>query len=148
MKLSTKGRYGVRLMIDLAFHYGEGPSLLKEIAKRQAISEKYLWHLINSLKVVGLVAATRGARGGYILAKPPSKITMKEILQASEGAMCLVDCVEKPSLCKFAPICAARDLWSEIAGNIDHILTSTTLADMVARQEAKQEKNISDNYMI
>jgi Rrf2 family cysteine metabolism transcriptional repressor len=148
MKLSTKGRYGVRLMIDLASHYGEGPVLLREIAKRQAISEKYLWHLINSLKATGLITATRGVNGGYTLARPPSKITMKEILQASEGAMCLVDCVEKPSVCKFVPVCAARDLWSELAGSIDRILTATTLADMAERQKTKKEKLTSDNYSI
>ncbi len=148
MKLSTKGRYGVRLMIDLASHYGEGPVLLKNIARRQAISEKYLWHLINSLKAVGLVTATRGVHGGYTLAKPPAEITMKEILQASEGSMCLVDCVEKPSVCKFVPVCTARDMWSEIAGSIDRVLTSTTLADMVERQKAKKEKLTPDNYMI
>jgi len=72
MKMSTKGRYGVRLMLDLALHNGEGPVLLKDIARRQGISEKYLWNLINPLKTVGLVQSIRGARGGYKLAKKPS----------------------------------------------------------------------------
>ena len=148
MKLSTKGRYGVRLMIDLASHFGEGPVLLREISQREQISEKYLWHLISSLKAAGLVTATRGVNGGYTLARTPSEITMKEILQASEGSLCLVDCVENPSTCKRVPVCAAHDLWSEIAGGINRTLTSTTLADMVERQKAKKEKLTSDNYAI
>jgi Rrf2 family protein len=148
MKLSTKGRYGVRLMIDLASHYGEVPVLLREISGREEISEKYLWHLINPLKTAGLVTATRGAHGGYILAKPPSRITLKEILQVLEGPMCLVDCVEKPSTCSRVPVCSARDMWSEIADGIDLILTTTTLADMAERQKTKREKRASDNYMI
>ena len=148
MKLSTKGRYGVRLMIDLASHYGEGSVLLREISKREEISEKYLWQLINPLKAAGLVTATRGAHGGYVLAKPPSKITLKEILQVLEGPMCLVDCVEKPSSCRRVPMCPARDIWSEVAEGIGRILTTTTLADMAERQRTKREKSTSNNYII
>ena len=148
MKLSTKGRYGVRLMVDLALHYGEGPVLLREIAQRQEISEKYLWHLINPLKGAGLITATRGMKGGYVLAKSPADITMKVILQASEGSLCLVDCVETPSTCVRSPICAARDMWSEISESINKVLMSTTLADMVERQKAKKETIAYDNYSI
>lgn len=147
MKLSTKGRYGVRLMMDLAAHSGRGPVLLREISKRQEISEKYLWSLIHSLKAVGLVSATRGVHGGYKLTKSPAEITIKEILQASEGPMCLVDCVEKPESCNRVSFCAARDLWGEIAGDIDRILKTTTLSDMVARQNTKKE-DLGGDYMI
>ena len=98
MKLSTKGRYGVRLMFDLALHYGEGTVSLKDVAKRQGISEKYLWHLIPPLKNAGLINSTRGSQGGYVLAKPPHLISLKEILLVLEGSMCLVDCTEQPSL--------------------------------------------------
>jgi len=85
MKLSTKGRYGVRLMLDLAAHYGERPVLLKEISQREDISEKYLWHLITPLKSAGLIHATRGAHGGYELAKAPSEITVKDVFEVVEG---------------------------------------------------------------
>lgn len=125
-------------MMDLAAHSGQGPVLLREISRRQEISEKYLWTLIHSLKTKGLVSATRGVHGGYKLAKPPTEITIKEILQASEGSMCLVDCVENPAACNRVSFCAARDLWGEIAGDINRILTTTTLSDMVARQNTKQ----------
>jgi len=148
MKLSTKGRYGVRLMIDLAIHYGEGPVLLREIAKREEISEKYLSNLVNPLKAMGLVEATRGVHGGYVLGKEPSEITMKEIVEALEGSLCLVDCVEKSAACDRAAFCVARDLWNEAAQGIGRILGKYTLADMVVRQKAKRENVTTDNYTI
>lgn len=146
MKLSTKGRYGVRLMIDLAGHYGEGPVLLREIARRQEISEKYLSNLINPLKAAGLVEATRGVNGGYVLGKPPAEISMHEIVQVLEGSLSLVDCVEKPALCSRASHCASYDLWREAAQSLAQVLGKYTLADMLARQEAKGEN--PDNYVI
>ena len=148
MKLSTKGRYGVRLMLDLAAHYGEGPVLLREIATRQEISEKYLSNLITPLKSTGLVEATRGVNGGYVLGKPPTEISMKEIVQALEGPLGLVDCVEKPALCKRAAHCISHDLWREAAEGMAQVLGKYTLADMLARQETKQEKLTPDNYII
>ncbi len=148
MKLSTKGRYGVRLMIDLAAHHGEGPVLLRDIAKRQAISEKYLSNLINPLKATGLLEATRGVHGGYVLGKAPADITMKEIVQAVEGPVCLVDCVGKPASCNRMPLCAAHELWSEAAEGMAEVLGKYTLADMVERQKSKRENATPDNYMI
>jgi Rrf2 family protein len=148
MKMSTKGRYGVRMMIDLASHYGEGPVLLREIAKRQEISEKYLSNLINPLKATGLIAATRGVHGGYALGKAPAEITVRDIVQAVEGPMCLVDCVEKPAACSRAPLCIAHDLWLETAEAMGRVLGKYTLADMVERQKTKRETAAHDNYMI
>ncbi|PIV05715.1 MAG: AsnC family transcriptional regulator [Syntrophobacterales bacterium CG_4_8_14_3_um_filter_58_8] len=148
MKLSTKGRYGVRMMIDLAAHYGEGPVLLREVAKRQEISEKYLSNLINPLKATGLVEATRGVHGGYVLGKAPTEITMKEIIEVLEGPLCLVDCVEKPAVCNRTPFCIASDLWSEAAEGMSKVLGKYTLADMVIRQKAKRDNLTHDNYMI
>lgn len=148
MKLSTKGRYGVRMMIDLAAHYGEGPVLLREVAKRQEISEKYLSNLVNPLKAMGLVEATRGVHGGYVLGKAPARITMKEIIEVLEGPLCLVDCVEKPVVCNRASFCISRDLWSEASEGMARVLEKYTLADMVERQKAKRDKMTHDNYMI
>ena len=148
MKLSTKGRYGVRLMIDLAAHYGEGPILLREIAKREEISEKYLSNLVNPLKASGLVEATRGVHGGYVLAKPPDEITMQEIVGVLEGPLGLVDCVEKPIICSRTSLCSAHDLWKEMAEGMAQALRKYTLADMIARQKAKQDSLTHDNYMI
>lgn len=139
MKLSTKGRYGVRLMFDLALHHGEGPVTLKDVAKRQGISEKYLWHLIPPLKNAGLITATRGAHGGYVLAKPPHLITLKETLQVVEGSMCLVDCTDQPSLCQRSGSCVAREVWAEVTDRMLQALASFTLEDMVEKQKVKQE---------
>ena len=148
MKLSTKGRYGVRLMIDLAIHYGEGPVLLREIAKREEISEKYLSNLVNPLKSRGLVEATRGVHGGYVLGRSPAEITLNEIIEVLEGPLCLVDCVEKPAVCNRGSVCVTRDLWSEVAQGISQILGKYTLADMAALQKAKRENLAHDNYSI
>ena len=131
MKLSTRGRYGVRLMLDLALHQGRGPVLLREIAKRQEISEKYLWQLINPLKAAGMINSLRGARGGYLLAKKPSEINLKQILAVLEGSLCLVDCVENPSNCERAPACITRDVWTEASKGILDVLESMTLEKMV-----------------
>ena len=147
MKLSTKGRYGVRLMLDLASHFGEGPVILKQISQREEISEKYLWQLINPLKSVGLVRATRGAHGGYVLAKTPSEITVKDILQVVEGSLCIVECVEKPSTCSRSTFCVARDLWGEASKTLSEKLEETTLADLVERKKIKQQKQ-GVNYEI
>ena len=137
MKLSTRGRYGVRLMIELALHHGAGPVLLKEIAERQGISEKYLWHLINPLKTTGLVNSIRGAHGGYVLGKAPEAITLKEILQVLEGSLCLVDCVDNPSLCERSSSCVSRDVWGEASKNLRQTMADTTLAAMAERQKEK-----------
>jgi Rrf2 family protein len=137
MKLSTRGRYGVRLMLELALHYGEGPILLKDIAERQGISEKYLWQLINPLKTTGLVNSQRGAHGGYVLGKAPEAISLKAILQILEGPLCLVDCVDNPSLCERSLSCISRDIWGEASKNMQQTLEDTTLAAMVERQKEK-----------
>ena len=137
MKLSTRGRYGVRLMLELALHYGEGPVLLKDIAERQGISEKYLWQLINPLKTTGLVNSLRGAHGGYVLGKAPEAISLKAILQILEGSLCLVDCVDNPALCERSLLCISRDIWGEASKNMQQTLEDTTLAAMVERQKEK-----------
>ena len=137
MKLSTRGRYGVRLMLDLALHYGEGPILLRDIAERQEISEKYLWQLINPLKTTGLVNSLRGAHGGYVLGKAPEAISIKAILQVLEGSLCLVDCVDNPALCERSLSCISRDIWGEASKNMQQTLEDTTLAAMVERQKDK-----------
>jgi Rrf2 family protein len=137
MKLSTRGRYGVRMMMDLALRHGEGPILLKDIAQRQEISEKYLWQLINPLKRAGLVNSLRGAHGGYILGKAPEAISLKEILQVLEGPLCLVDCVDNPSLCDRASSCISRDIWGEASKKMVQALEEATLAVMVEKQKKK-----------
>jgi Rrf2 family protein len=139
VKLSTKGRYGVRLMFDLALHYGEGAVSLKDVAKRQEISEKYLWHLIPPLKNAGLINSIRGSHGGYVLAKPPRLISVKEILQILEGSMCLVECTDQPSLCKRSTNCVAREVWAEVTDRMLEALESFTLEGMIEKEKRKRE---------
>lgn len=140
MKLSTKGRYSIRFMLDLAAHYGKGPVLLRKVSEREDISEKYLWHLVNPLKAVGLIRATRGAKGGFELTKPPAAITVKDIFEVVEGPVCLVDCINEPATCKRSSFCIARDLWQEASMALADTLAKTTLAMLLQRQKDKQER--------
>jgi len=141
MRLSTKGRYGVRLMLELALHYGKGAVLLKTIAEMQQVSEKYLWHLIVPLRAAGLISTKRGVHGGYTLAKPPSQITLKEIVEILEGPMSLVECVKFPSVCERSTFCAARDVWVKLSEKLMETLGSITLEELAN----SQRKKLSDN---
>lgn len=126
-------------MIDLALNGAKGPVLLKDIARRQEISEKYLGHLVPLLKNAGLINATRGAKGGFTLAVPAKQITLKDIIAAVEGPICLVGCLEDPGACRKVATCAARDFWGEATQAILKVLESFTLETMAERQQAKQE---------
>lgn len=138
MKLSTRGRYGVRLMLELAIHYKDGPILLKDISKNQEVSLKYLGQLIMPLKIAGLVKSARGAHGGYFLSMPPGKIKLGEIVNALEGKLCIVECIDSPEICDRSGKCAARDVWSELNHRMIDILNSYTLQDMVIAQTQKE----------
>jgi len=139
MRLTTKGRYGLRLMLDLAMNFGKQPVLLKDIAKRQDISEKYLWQLVSILKSAKLINSVRGAHGGYKLIKNPREITLKEIISTLEGSMCLVDCVENSAACKRSAACSARDIWVLLSGKIIDTLKSFTLEELVNNQKKKNK---------
>ncbi len=138
MRLSTKGRYGARAMLDLALNFGKEPVLLKDIARRQEVSEKYLEHSISALRKAGLVRSIRGARGGYILAKSPSEIRLSKIMEVLEGSMAPVDCVDDPQVCHRVNLCVTRDIWAKMKEAIDNILESITLQDMVEQQKKKE----------
>jgi Rrf2 family protein len=137
MKLSTRGRYGVRALLDLALHQGEGLILLKDIARRQEVSLPYLEHLITPLIAAGLVKSTRGARGGVLLFKPPSEIKLSEVVELLEGSIAPVDCVNDPKVCHRSAFCVTRDVWSELKEAMSQVLDSTTIQDLVERQKQK-----------
>ena len=137
MKLSTKGRYGARLMLELALCYEKGTILLKDIAGRQEISEGYLEQILPLLKAAGLVNSSRGAHGGYTLANPPSEITLGEVVRAVEGTMAIVECVATPEVCHRVDFCVTRDIWEEMSEKMMGVLDSTTLQDMVNLQRQK-----------
>lgn len=138
MKLSTKGRYATRAMLDLALHVGEGPILVRDIARRQEISERYLEQILTPLRVAGLVRVVRGARGGFTLARPPSEIRLSDIIQVMEGSTAPVECVDDPGVCSRSDSCTTRGVWAEVKTAIDKLLESTTLQDLVERQKVEE----------
>jgi Rrf2 family protein len=125
-------------MLDLALHYGKEPVLLRDIARRQEVSEKYLEHSVSALRKAGLVRSIRGARGGYMLAKPPSEIRLSEIMEVLEGSMAPVECVDDSQVCHRVNLCVTRDIWAKMKEAIDNILESITLQDMVEQQKEKE----------
>jgi Rrf2 family protein len=134
MKLSTQGRYGARMMLDLAVHYGAGYRLLKDVAARMEVSEKYLGHVIPSLKRAGLIKASRGAHGGYLLAREPSEICLGEVVRAVEGDISIVECVGSPDVCHRAGLCVTRDKWVALRLRIMEFLDAITLEQMAEEQ--------------
>lgn len=147
MKLSTKGRYGTRALLELAAHYGEGPILLRDIAQRQQISARYLEHLITPLKAGGIVRSARGAGGGVSLAKPPEEIRLSEVMQLLEGPTALVECVNNPEVCNRSDYCVTRDIWNELKDVMNGVLESTTLQDLVERRRKKEQPESAMYYI-
>lgn len=139
MKLSTKGRYGTRVLLDLALHQGEGPAPLKDVAQRQEISLQYLEHLITPLIAVGMVRSIRGARGGVLLARAPEEIKLSEVVELLEGSIALVDCVNDPGICTRSKFCVTRDIWDELKRAMNRVLEATTLHDLVERHMQKRQ---------
>ena len=131
MKISTRGRYGTRMMLDLAAHHDQGPTPLREIAKRQDISVTYLEQLIIPLKAAGYIRSFRGARGGYTLARKPDKISVGQIVKILEGGLSLVDCVEDPKVCEREKNCPTRDIWLRMSERLMEELSSLTLSDVL-----------------
>jgi Rrf2 family cysteine metabolism transcriptional repressor len=149
MKLSTRGRYGTRALMEFAHHYGEGPVLLKDVARNQGISLQYLERLMSPLAAAGLIHTTRGVRGGVWLAKPPKDIKLSRVIEAMEGPIVPVDCVGDPEVCDRSGLCASRDVWTEVQRAIYKVLDAITLADLVKRQEKKEAcGNASANWTI
>lgn len=137
MKLSTRGRYGTRVLLDLALQQGREPVPLKEIAERQEISLQYLEHLIAPLISSGLVRSIRGAKGGILLAKRPEEIKLSEVIELLEGSVAPVECVDSPEICGRASFCVTRDVWGELKRAIAGVLESITIQDLVERYRQK-----------
>ena len=139
MRISTRGRYGTRLMVDLAQHFADGPVPLVEIAKRQDLSAKYLEQLIILLKGAGLIRSTRGRRGGYMLARKPDDISVGEIVETLEGKLAVVNCVTEPDLCYRSSECPTRDIWVGVTKVLKKQLFSLTLKDILGRSEPLED---------
>lgn len=131
MKLSTKGRYALRAMLDLAVEAQEGPTSVKDVSRRQNISAPYLEQILGQLKVAGLVKSSIGPKGGFSLSVPPSGIKLSTIIETMEGSIAPVNCVDDPTVCSRADRCLARNVWVEMKRAMIQILESTTLQDLV-----------------
>ena len=132
LRISTKGQYGLTIMMELAQHYGEGPVSLRKIAEIHDLSEHYLEQLISPLRNAGLVKSVRGAYGGYILAKEPDKITAGDVIRILEGPIKPVEFDEEKDPAK-------RDLWRKIRDSITEVLDSTTLDDLINYRDEGEE---------
>ncbi len=131
MKISTKGRYGLRIMVDIAQNVSEVPRNIHDICKSQNLSEKYVSRLIIGFRRAGIIYSVRGAGGGYMLKRQPKHITLLEILEASEGKISIVDCVLCPKKCKKAENCVVREVWTELNNKIKKAFESVTLQDIL-----------------
>jgi len=135
MKLSTRSRYGTRLMLDMAEHYDDGPIHLMKIAQRQGISVKYLEQIIIPLKKAQYVKSVRGPKGGHVLAKPPEEITVGEIVALLEDGSTLAECSHDETACERSPFCPTRHIWQEAAAAMFAKLESITLADLLQKTQ-------------
>ena len=143
MKISTKGRYALRLMLDLAVYNTGEPISLKDVAKRQQISEKYLEQIISILNKAGYLRSVRGAQGGYMLKKAPAEYTVGMILRLTEGDLAPVSCVGEDGIeCERRQGCVTVRIWEQLNDAINNVVDNITLADMVEWQQAKVDQYV------
>lgn len=139
MRMSTRGRYGVAALYELAASPGQRPVALRQIAESQGLSENYLEQLFIVLRRAGLVVGVRGAQGGYLLARPAAQITVGDIIRALEGPVAPVACVADPSACtrEVQDACPTRPVWVRLAESMSRVLDSVTLVDLVGTAKAE-----------
>jgi len=145
MKISTKGRYGLRILADIALHQADGPVKLADISRRQDISIKYVWQVIHPLTSAGLLRGRRGANGGYTLGRDPETITMLDVVSVLEGAIAVVDCLADAEDCVKNASCVTRSVWETVNDCIKECLAKILLSDVVERYRVAQAV---DNYVI
>ena len=143
MKISTKGRYGLRILVDLATHNDGKPRLIRDIAESQAISEKYISRLVIDLRRAKMIRSIRGVKGGFHLAMAPKDITLLDVLEAMEGPLSIVGCVSSPKKCNRTEACAAHEIWSSLNEKIREIMRGVTLEDVL---DAYERQKAADGY--
>ena len=139
MKLSTRGRYGTKVLLDLAMYQGAGPVSLKDISQRQQIPLHYLEHLIAPLITGGIIRSSRGAKGGIALVKTPAEVKLSEVIPLLEGSIAPAECVANPELCDNAASCVTRDVWREMENAMTGVLEGITLQNLADRQRSKEQ---------
>lgn len=145
MKLSTKGRYGLKAMFELALNYGKEPISIKYISEKQNVSERYLEQIFSKLKKAGLVKSIRGAQGGYFLARRPDEISVGDILNVLEGPITISDCLKEDGSCSNSSKCVTRLVWKKMKNAIDDVVNTTFLQDMVEDWNRVDELSEDDN---
>jgi Rrf2 family protein len=145
MKLSSRSRYGLRAILDLALEYGKGPLQIRVIASREDISNKYLEQLMTILKTSGLVRSLRGPKGGYMLSRPPHEVKLDEVFTVLEGPLVMVECLQHTEFCPRCVECITRQVWSNVQDAILGVLGAISLQDLVDRARSM---NTSDAYHI
>ena len=138
MKISTRGRYGLRILLDLALHDNGSPRMIRDIAGSQRISEKYISRLIIDLRRAGMVKSIRGSRGGYRIARYPKNLTVLDVIEVMEGPVSLIDCVTT-ECCDRQRGCAVRSIWCDMNNQIRSALAAVTLQDVIDRQRENEE---------
>jgi Rrf2 family protein len=154
MRLSTKSRYGLRALFDMAYNSGNLPVQIQDISRRQEISPRYLEQIFQSFKKAGILNSKRGPKGGYYLARSPAEITVKDILHAAEGDIALVDCVigkvtkNKKGVCTFDGGCVTQTIWQEASDKLNDFFASLTLKTLCERGQAMGVKREQDHRFI
>ena len=146
MKVSTKGDYGVRALVELAHHYGEGPVQSAEIAARQQVPEPYLDQLLTTLRRAGFIRSVRGPQGGHALIREPGEIKLSEVMTALEGSLAPIACVDDPEACTRTGGCVQRDVWLRVRDATVEILESVSIADL-AEKERQHNRNGGRYYI-
>ena len=145
MKVSSRGEYGVRAMVALAHHYGDGPMSIAAVAKASSVPPTYLEQLIAPLRKAGLVESKRGARGGYQLARPPESVRIGEVYRVMEGPVAPMDCVSEDPADQTCPLidgCETRPVWLKVRDSIVDTLDSMTLADLIKDRKARRSSGL------
>ena len=140
MKVSTKGDYGVRALVELAHRYGQGPVQSAEIAARQQIPETYLDQLLTQLRRSGFIRSVRGPQGGHALIREPSEVKLNEVMVALEGSLAPIACVDDPEACTRSGGCVQREVWARVRDATEEILAGVSIADL-----AEKERQYSHN---
>lgn len=139
MKFSAKTEYGLRAILDLAYHYRESPIQLKQISARETIPVRFLEQVMATLKCAGLVESVRGARGGYVLSRAPEEVSLAEVITALEGPINVMECVTESSTeCDAVPICVIRDVWHDVQRSLMETLRATNLRDLCDRKASRE----------
>jgi Rrf2 family iron-sulfur cluster assembly transcriptional regulator len=154
MRLSTKSRYGLRALFDIAYNSGTLPAQIQDISRRQEISPRYLEQIFQNFKKSGLLNSKRGPHGGYYLSRPPEAITIKEIIQSAEGDIALVECVngkptrKKKGACVFDGSCVTQTIWQEGSDRLNEFFASLTLKTLCERGQAMGVKREQDHRFV